>query len=483
MILRACGDSSLVLFLFAGHQSIIKKYSVFPESPTEFVSECISKHKGVRAFVEEQARRKKALEDIEAEVERLQTYTTPHNLKERQIKGMRCTLDVVEKMKHIPHKRVRVDLEPELIMEFASALWNYKSHKRDHFNRWLVKLRKRIADSKAVSAASQSPNPSLQGSPARAGDSAASGADGEKSDTVNAEKAPTAPAAGSSTPAGEQEDEDLLAPDQVVEFLDAFIEHMFGVLELATTQTGIVLSEDSTNYAQRLRAFAALVEAVAYPLLKSEGVFDVYLERTTYANDALYCQHKQYLQDLHPLHLGFDKDFYSEVRWQRSRRNRGDESDSLFVVGGMDVIPDVSSGSGPRKSSSMEKMYTDSCAVLERFCQCIGQPPLEALDMLMAVIHAIHKEAKEFTSRPLDAEAFFPILVWCFVHCGAANLASAVKYCEQYALNTPSITRQKYSEVMYYMTSMVGAMQWICSMSEGSKVRFCRYRTSSADHV
>jgi hypothetical protein len=71
----------------------------------------------------------------------------------------------------------------------------------------------------------------------------------------------------------------------------------------------------------------------------------------------------------------------------------------------------------------------------------------------------------------MDAEAFFPILVWCFVHCDAANLPSAVKYCEKYTTQTPSITRKKYSEVSYYLTSMMGAVQWICSMVEGSKAK------------
>ena len=123
----------------------------------------------------EQTRRLAELEAIEAEVERLQAYvcgarsclsfatistpfvdcwrllcvvvcryTTPLNMKERQAKAMRCMLDTLDKIKAKPQKQVDVHLEPDLLMEFASALWNYKSHKRDHFNRWLLKLRRVI---------------------------------------------------------------------------------------------------------------------------------------------------------------------------------------------------------------------------------------------------------------------------------------------------------------------------------------------------
>ena len=61
----------------------------------------------------------------------------------------------------------------------------------------------------------------------------------------------------------------------VAEFLEAFIDHMFEVLGLANTTTNVVLKEGSSKLEARRRAFAVLVEAVAYPLLKSEGVFDV----------------------------------------------------------------------------------------------------------------------------------------------------------------------------------------------------------------
>lgn len=76
-------------------------------------------------------------------------YTTPLNLKERQAKAMRCMLDTLDKIKAKPQKQVDVHLEPDLLMEFASALWNYKSHKRDHFNRWLLKLRRVICARRA----------------------------------------------------------------------------------------------------------------------------------------------------------------------------------------------------------------------------------------------------------------------------------------------------------------------------------------------
>ena len=52
------------------------------------------------------------------------------------------------------------------------------------------------------------------------------------------------------------------------------------------------------------------------------------------------------------------------------------------------------SGSGATQAhgTKREKMYKASCDAVEKFCQSIGQPPVEALDALMGIIQAIHKE-------------------------------------------------------------------------------------------
>jgi hypothetical protein len=165
------------------------------------------------------------------------------------------------------------------------------------------------------------------------------------------------------------------------------------------------------------------------------------------------CVMHRYLQELHPLHLGFDKDFYSEAKFQRGRVHSSDDLDlelwlanthtDANATGGdassatmvalkstmtaspamgrslsatvrshasaaafdtrraiSDGAPSLLSSSWSLSSSSSssssylvrEKMYKDSCQAVERFCLCIGQPPTEALDLVMRIVHAIHKE-------------------------------------------------------------------------------------------
>lgn len=246
--------------------------------------------------------------------------------------------------------------------------------------------------------------------------------------------------------------EDDKAPtcDDLVEFTASFVEMV--------TRNYQISNPDSE------RRLSALCESVLYPRLHPFIQHALGVESSETVER--FVEHRVWLRRLHPLHFAIDPKYLP-------KELRVHDDTGTSAKGKPEADSDARQ---LRWQRAMVGMYVESRKALAIFAvihsNAKGNLPPRVLTAIMRVVHCIHVEAKGYCSDAVHAEDFFPLLVWCCVHCDdaiATELPRSVLFSQKFAIDAGSVPRKVVAEVCYYFTSMLGAVQWIGSLVEGSE--------------
>eukprot|EP00299_Pterocystis_sp_00344_P018260 c9123_g1_i1.p1 GENE.c9123_g1_i1~~c9123_g1_i1.p1 ORF type:complete len:695 (+),score=171.77 c9123_g1_i1:135-2087(+) len=105
--------------------------------------------------------------------------------------------------------------------------------------------------------------------------------------------------------------------------------------------------------------------------------------------------------------------------------------------------------------------YREASLILEDISFHIA--PLDILNCLREAARTLFQKAKDIVDNQqarVDADTFFPIMVYCCVHADVWDMFTVCHY-----LNTFTSQQERLIEVGYYLTCLEGAAQYICETS------------------